>query len=121
MAQHDETFLTMSHTLHHATTQYIPGIDLDEVERDRVLARRQFRERLLDVVFGALRVETTTDVPKRAALLDFSTIPALKTFGLLNLSVQDVMIFSLHQVPVYPAAHSLKRGLIPDHTAKHAA
>ena len=63
-----------------------PRINLDEVQRDLVLARGQVLERLLDVVRRALDIETTTDVAKRncATARDFATVPALLIFGILE-------------------------------------
>ena len=61
-----------------------PRINLDEVQRNLVLARGQVLECLLDVLFGALHIKTTTDVAKRAVVRDFAAIPALLILGILE-------------------------------------
>ena len=61
-----------------------PGINLDEVQRDFVLARGQILKRLLDVVRLGLRVVTTTDLAKRATIRDLDAVPALEVFGVLE-------------------------------------
>ena len=65
-----------------------PGIDFDEVQRHRVLARGQI-ERLFDVASLSLGVVTTANFPKIAAGRDFAAVPALKIFCVVEVVQQD--------------------------------
>ena len=71
-----------------------PGINLDEVQREFVLARGQILERLLDVVRLGLGVVTTTDLAKRATIRDLDAVPALEVFDVLEVGGLNTVFFS---------------------------